>query len=63
MPRHRQTDDRAVVVSATRHCHQYPRVETEYCLPNIPPLFLLTFYKLRAAGRPSTCRSSLQRES
>ena len=27
------------------HCRHFPRVETEYCLQNIPPMFVTKFYK------------------
>lgn len=27
------------------HCRHFPRVESEYCLQNIPPMFVTKFYK------------------
>jgi phosphatidylethanolamine/phosphatidyl-N-methylethanolamine N-methyltransferase len=27
------------------HCDHFPRAETEYCLANIPPMFVTKFYK------------------
>jgi phospholipid N-methyltransferase len=27
------------------HCASFPRVESEYCLVNIPPMFVTKFYK------------------
>jgi phosphatidylethanolamine/phosphatidyl-N-methylethanolamine N-methyltransferase len=27
------------------HCQHFPRAETEYCLANIPPMFVTKFYK------------------
>jgi len=27
------------------HCRHFPRVESEYCLRNIPPMFVTKFYK------------------
>jgi phospholipid N-methyltransferase len=27
------------------HCRHFPRVESEYCVPNIPPSFITKFYK------------------
>ena len=30
----------------TIHCRHFPRVESEYCLRNIPPMFVTKFYKL-----------------
>jgi phospholipid N-methyltransferase len=28
------------------HCRHFPRVESEYCLQNIPPMFVTKFYRL-----------------
>lgn len=36
------------------HCRHFPRVESEYCLQNLPPMFVTKFYKTangRAHGR------------
>ena len=27
------------------HCRHFPRIESEYCLQNIPPMFVTKFYK------------------
>ncbi len=27
------------------HCRQFPRVESEYCLQNLPPMFVTKYYK------------------
>lgn len=32
------------------HCRHFPRVESEYCLQNIPPMFVTKYYK-QANGR------------
>ena len=37
------------------HCRHFPRVESEYCLQNIPPMFVTKFYKT-ANGNPRTHR-------
>jgi phospholipid N-methyltransferase len=29
----------------TNHCRHFPRVESEYCLRNLPPMFVTKFYK------------------
>lgn len=28
------------------HCRHFPRIESEYCLQNIPPMFVTKYYKL-----------------
>ena len=33
------------------HCRHFPRIESEYCLQNIPPMFITKFYKT-ANGHP-----------
>jgi phosphatidylethanolamine/phosphatidyl-N-methylethanolamine N-methyltransferase len=33
------------------HCRHFPRIESEYCLQNIPPMFVTKFYKT-ANGAP-----------
>jgi phospholipid N-methyltransferase len=35
------------------HCRHFPRIESEYCLQNIPPMFVTKFYKT-ANGNPRT---------
>jgi phospholipid N-methyltransferase len=30
----------------TNHCRHFPRVESEYCLRNLPPMFVTKFYKM-----------------
>jgi phospholipid N-methyltransferase len=37
------------------HCRNFPRIESEYCLQNIPPMFVTKFYKT-ANGNPRTHR-------
>jgi phospholipid N-methyltransferase len=37
------------------HCRHFPRIETEYCLQNIPPMFVTKFYKT-ANGAPRLFR-------
>lgn len=32
------------------HCRHFPRVESEYCLQNIPPMFVTKFYKIANGG-------------
>lgn len=34
----------------TIHCRHFPRVESEYCLRNVPPMFVTKFYKLPKNG-------------
>lgn len=34
------------------HCRHFPRVESEYCLQNLPPMFVTKYYKT-ANGIPS----------
>ena len=31
------------------HCRHFPRIESEYCLQNIPPMFVTKFYKTENA--------------
>jgi phospholipid N-methyltransferase len=31
------------------HCRHFPRVESEYCLQNLPPMFVTKYYKLAKA--------------
>ena len=43
-------DDAAFVIyqvtnELVRHCRHFPRVESNYCLQNIPPMFVTKFYK------------------
>ena len=45
-------DDAAFIIyqvtnelKARGHCDHFPRVETQYCLVNIPPMFVTKFYK------------------
>jgi phospholipid N-methyltransferase len=33
------------------HCDQFPRAESEYCLRNMPPMFVTKFFKTKA-GKP-----------
>jgi phospholipid N-methyltransferase len=28
------------------HCRHFPRVESEYCLQNLPPMFVTRFYRM-----------------
>jgi len=38
------------------HCRHFPRVETEYCLQNIPPMFVTKFYKTANGVRHTSHR-------
>ena len=43
-------DDAAFVIyqvtnELVRHCSYFPRIESKYCLQNIPPMFVTKFYK------------------
>jgi phosphatidylethanolamine/phosphatidyl-N-methylethanolamine N-methyltransferase len=35
----------------TIHCRHFPRVESEYCLRNIPPMFVTKYYKLPKSSK------------
>ncbi|MCE9608617.1 MAG: methyltransferase domain-containing protein [Chthoniobacter sp.] len=34
------------------HCRHFPRVESEYCLQNLPPMFVTKFYKTANGSAP-----------
>jgi phospholipid N-methyltransferase len=40
------------------HCRHFARFESEYCLPNIPPMFVLKFYRMaNGHARPANGHS------
>jgi len=40
------------------HCRHFARFESEYCLPNIPPMFVLKFYRMaNGHARPTNGHS------
>jgi len=35
------------------HAKHFPRLECEFCLQNIPPMFVMKFYKQALNGHPN----------